>query len=151
MNLFGVKPSRMKEIEIWKRGWDMNFLIGQLNYAVEKYGRPLSLFVDHAGYSRELKAQTKKDVFVQHAKIDLRFLRRALACGRVIVYVDYFYLRRYTHNPHFIVVNRVVGAKFEIEDPGFGTRTLVEAEKLGRAIVGLRNHLFFSPIVISLK
>jgi len=55
------------------------------------------------------------------------------------------------HYPHFIIVTKKLEDKYEIIDPYDGLVKHIEKEKLSKAIISLKNHLWFSPQVIQIR
>ena len=103
------------------------------------------------------KMRLPKKISLINEKINLGFIDIILETP-VIVYIDRFHLWKKElglyykyHYPHFIIVNRKVGNFYEIIDPDDGKIKKIEAKKLSKSIISLRNHLWISPQAIKLK
>ena len=91
------------------------------------------------------------------SKVNLKLIDLLLK-KPIIIYLDQFYLwnkkdglyYKY-HYPHFIVVLGKIGDDYKIIDPNNGRVKFVNGKILSKAIISLRNHLFFSPQVIQIK
>jgi hypothetical protein len=68
MLLVGIKPSKRKEISIWKAGWEFNFLIGQINYFCQKYNKGISVYVENTFYYNDLIKQKNNSVTIINKK-----------------------------------------------------------------------------------
>ncbi len=103
------------------------------------------------------KMNLPKQVSLIKEKINLKFIDKILE-KPAILYLDGFQLwnkkqglyYRY-HYPHFIIVNKKIGTFYEIIDSEDGKIKKIEAKRLSKAIISLRNHLWISPQVIQLS
>lgn len=136
------------EIEIWKHGWKFNYLVGQLNYVATKYKKDIEAYIENKYYFNELQKQKGKNVRFVNKKINVELLKQLLEKGKVIVYLDNYYLQKILHAPHFVVATRLVGKDIEIADPFDGKLKKVALSIINKGIISLRNHLKYSPVVI---
>ena len=148
MQLLGIKPSRSKEINIWKSGWDFNFLIGQVNYVSNKYDKKITICVENPLYLNDLKKQNSSYVSLIHKRIDSKLINSLLRYGKFIIYLDNYYIQKVTHAPHFILIQKENKNDYLISDPWDGKQKLINKKTIHKAVSSLRNHLKFSPIII---
>ncbi len=100
------------------------------------------------------KMKLPKSVFLIKEKINLSLINNLLQ-KPMIIYLDRFYLWKKEcglyykyHYPHYIIINKKLGNFYEIIDPDDGKIKKIEAEKLSKAIISLKNHLWISPQII---
>lgn len=103
------------------------------------------------------KMKLPKQISLINEKVNLKMINRILETP-TILYIDRFYIWKKEwglyykyHYPHFIIINKRIGDFYEIIDPYDGKIRKLEAEKLSKAIIGLRNHLWISPQIIQLS
>lgn len=142
--------TRKDEIEIWKHGWKFNYLIGQLNYIARKYGKRIEAYVENKYYLSQLQKQKCNSIKLLNKKINTKLLIKLLEKGKVIVYIDCYYLQKVLHAPHFVVAVRQVKDDIEIADPFDGEIKRIPIRVVNRAISSLRNHLKYSPVLITI-
>ena len=140
--------SRSKEIEIWKHGWGFNYLIGQLNYVAKKYKKNFVVYIESQYYFRELRREKSQGIELVNSKIDMRLIKKLLKSGFVIVYLDNYYLQKIVHAPHFVLAERYKDDTIEIANPYDGKRKKISSEIIQKAIISLRNHLRYSPVLV---
>ncbi len=146
--LVGESWSRKKEIEIWKHGWEFNYLIGQLNHAAKKYEKNLQVYIENRYYFEKLRKEKSQKVELVNARISMGLIRKLLENGSVVVYLDNYYLQKVVHAPHFVLAERRMDDIIEIADPYNGKRKKISGEIIKKAIIDLRNHLKYSPVLI---
>jgi hypothetical protein len=83
-------------------------------------------------------------------KIDTKLLIKLLEKGKVIVYIDCYYLQKILHAPHFIVALNHNKDFIEIADPFDGKIKRISIRVIERATSSLRNHLKYSPVLITI-
>lgn len=67
-----------------------------------------------------------------------------------ILYLDNYGIGNIVHEPHFIVVEKVIlKEKVKVFDPADGKEKIFTIKKINRAVGMLRKHLLFSPIIIA--
>lgn len=144
---------RKDEIEIWKRGWRFNYLIGQLNYVVRKYDREFEVYVENKYYFNQLQKQKGRGIKLVNKKIDTKLLNRLLEIDKVIVYLDsyYPYNARYVHAPHFVIAARKIKGDIEVADPFDGKLKKISISTIKKGINSLRNYLKYSPVLITIS
>jgi ABC-type bacteriocin/lantibiotic exporter with double-glycine peptidase domain len=131
---------------------------GHLEKIAKDFGLNLNWIVDtKIFYDFTMQKSLPKKVNLTLEKINLKLIDSLLS-KPLILYVDRFYLWKEEfglyykyHYPHFIIVSKRVGDKYEIIDPDDGLVRLIEKQKLSKAIISLKNHLWFSPQVIQLR
>lgn len=139
------------EIEIWKHGWKFNYLIGQLNFVSKKFKTKFKAFIENRYYFGQLQKQKNQKISLVNQKVNFNLLRKLLKHGKVIIYLDLFFLFKVIHAPHFIVANKIIGNNIEIADPADGKVKLISLETLNKAIISLRNHMKYSPVLVVLN
>lgn len=143
--------ARKDEIEIWKHGWKFNYLIGQLNYVANKYGVKFEAFIENKYYFDQLQKQKRRGVTLVNKKIDVILINELLKKGTAIVYVDNYVLQKVLHAPHFVLALERRADHMEIADPFDGKIKKVSVNSIRKGIGDLRNHLKYSPVVITIK
>lgn len=147
--------SRKDEIEIWKHGWKFNYLIGQINFVSSKYNKKVTAYIENKYYFNELKNQGGKNVRLINSKINLKLINKLLEEGSVGVYCDAYYPfaahSGYVHAPHFIVCLSRDGDFMELADPWDGQIKKWPVKEINKAIISLRNHLKYSPVLITIN
>lgn len=138
------------EIEIWKHGWKFNYLIGQLNYVADRFSKKIEAYIENKYYFNQLLKQNNKNVKLVNQKIDSKLLSDLLEKGKVIVYIDCYYLQKILHAPHFVVALRQTESFIEIADPADGKIKMIPTRVISQAIVSLRNHLKYSPVLVTI-
>jgi len=146
--LIGESWSRSKEIEIWKQGWEFNYLIGQLNYAAKKYKKNLGVYIENRYYFEKLRKEKSGEIELVNAKVDIQLIKKLLKSGSVIVYLDNYYLQKIVHAPHFVLAEKFKDDTIKIADPYDGKSKKISGKILNKAIISLRNHLKYSPVLI---
>lgn len=149
MNLLEIIPTRKKEIEIWKHGWNFNFLSGQLNYIAKKYKKNLSLIIDNKYYAKKLSEELLKNIHLSSQNVTVPFLENLVNENFVILYMDNFYLQRIVHYPHFVLITGQTGGNFIITDSWDGTIKMIDKKIVKKSILSLKKNLGFSPLVIT--
>jgi hypothetical protein len=142
---------RKDEIEIWKHGWKFNYLIGQLNYAASKYGKKFEAYIENKYYFNQLQKQKDKGVELVNKKIDTKLIAELLKNGKVIVYLDIYYLQNILHAPHFVLALEKGRDFIKIADPSSGKTGKISVATIRKGINGLRDHLKYSPVLVVLK
>ena len=143
--------SRNKEIEIWKHGWEFNYLIGQLNYVAKKYKKNFVVYIENRYYFKKLQKEKSGEIKLVNSKIDIRLIEKLFKSGSVIVYLDNYYLRKIVHAPHFVLAEKCKDDTIEIADPYDGKRKKISGKIINKAIISLRNHLKYSPVLIRVR
>jgi len=146
-----TEENKKDEIEIWKHGWYFNYLIGQLNYIADKYGKKIEAYIENEYYFNELQSQKNKDIKLTNKKIDIDFLCELLGDNKVIIYIDCYYFQKILHAPHFVVATRKVENDIEVADPADGKIKMVPIKIIEEAIESLRNHLKYSPVLVTVS
>lgn len=142
--------TREDEIEIWKHGWKFNYLIGQLNYVASVYEKEIEAYVENEYYFNKLQKQKGKRVRLTNKKIDTNLISRLLQNGKVIVYLDCYYLQKVVHAPYFVMAAKQEKEFIEIADPFDGKLKKINEGIISKAIGSLRNHLKYSPVLITM-
>lgn len=96
----------------------------------------------------KLKKEKSQRVELVSSKVDMRLIRKLLESGSIIVYLDNYYLQKIVHAPHFVLVERYKDDTIEIADPYDGKRKNISSKIIQKAIISLRNHLKYSPVLI---
>ena len=146
--LIGESWSKKKEIEIWKHGWEFNYLVGQLNYVAKKLRKGFKVYIENRNHFERLRKENGREVELVNVKIDTQLIKKLLKSGSVIVYLDNYYLQKIVHAPHFVLAERYKDDIIEIADPYDGKRKKISSEIIKKAIISLRNHLKYSPVLI---
>ncbi len=136
------------EVEIWKRGWKFNYLIGQLNYVASKYDRQIKAYIENKYYFNQLQKQKSSGIKLLNKKIDTKLLSKLLEKDKVILYLDNYYLQGILHAPHFVVAIKQMDNRLEVADPYDGKIKMIPIKVISKAIVSLRNHLKYSLVLI---
>lgn len=147
--LTGERYNQKDEITIWKKGWEFNYLIGQLNYFSKRYKKYLNVWIENKTYFRNLKEVKNNRINLLNSKIDTKLIKSLLVNGKVIIYLDNYFLQHITHYPHFVLgigINKE--DKIRIADPYDGKIKLVSMDVIRKGIISLRNHLKFSQVLI---
>ena len=142
--------TRKDEIEIWKHGWKFNYLIGQLNYVANKYKKEIIAHVENRYYFSQLQKQKGDGVKLVNEKIDAKLLSKLLESGKVIVYLDCYYLQKILHAPHLVVALNQDKDSIKIADPADGRLKKIPKDIIKKGIDSLRNHLKYSPVLITI-
>ena len=143
--------SRNKEIEIWKHGWEFNYLIGQLNYIAKRYKKSFEVYIENQYYFRELRKEKNQGIELVNLKIGIKLIKKMLKTGSIIVHLDNYYLQKVVHAPHFVLAEKFNDSTIEIADPYDGQRKKISGKILNKAIINLRNHLKYSPVLIRVR
>ena len=142
------------EIEIWKHGWKFNYLIGQLNFVSSKYNRKVTAYIEIKDYFNWLQLRNGRGVKLVNSRIDWKLIAKILKKQPVIIYFDgyYPYIANlgYVHAPHFVVALKVVGEFIEVVDTYDGKIKKWKINDLKKGIISLRNHLKYSPVLITI-
>lgn len=146
-----VGGNKKDEIEVWKHGWNFNYLIGQLNFASKKYNKNLLAYIENKYYFGQISKQKKGKVDLKNAKINIDLIKKVIKDNKVAVYVDayYPYVLGNLHCPHFWVVLEVNDKFVKVADPWYGKEMNVPINIFKKAIVSLRNHLKYSPVIVT--
>ena len=150
--LMVVDGKRKDEIEIWKHGWEIGqYLIGQLNYVANKYGKSVEAYIENKYYFNQLENQKEKKVKLINKKIDTKLLGKLLENGPVILYSDRYNPdgAGYVHAPHFTLALEQKDKSFKIADPFDGKLKEISAKDVRKRIGSLRNHLKYSPVLVA--
>ncbi|MDO8628448.1 MAG: hypothetical protein Q7R56_01705 [Nanoarchaeota archaeon] len=132
-----------------------NIARGHLEKVVKDFKVNIDWYVDSKIFFYFVKKmKLPKKVSLINRKIDLKLIDQILE-KPIILYLDRFHLwnkefglyYKY-HYPHFIIVNKRIGDFYEIIDPDNGKISKVESNKLSKAIISLKNHLWISPQII---
>jgi len=142
---------RKDEIEVWRHGWKFNYLIGQLNYAAEKYGKKFEAYIENKYYFNQLQKQKSGGVALMNKKISVKLINQLLKHGEVIVYLDIFYLENILHAPHFVLALGQDNNSLKIADPSSGKVGKIPVKTIQKGINGLRSYLRYSPVLVMLK
>lgn len=146
--LAGIVPNRKKEIEIWQKGWNFNFLEGQLNAVSDQYSIFLNVFINSKMYSNYIASYVRPNIHIFHQKIDSNFIFNLAKENPIIVYLDNYFLQKKLHAPHFVVVLGTTAKSVKIFDPWDGRKKLISQNTLKKSIQSLQTYLQFSPVVI---
>jgi hypothetical protein len=150
MHLLNIEPSEQKELEIWKHGWKFNYLIGQLNFISQTYGKPLKGYIENKYYFATLSTQAESNVHLVREKINTPLLDKILAENKkAIVLIDNYFLQKVVHAPHFVVIESSHKHEYQIFDPWEGKQKFLSKEILDKAIMSLKKRLRHSPVLIS--
>jgi uncharacterized protein YvpB len=149
--LLKIKPTKSREIAVWKAGWAFNFLTGQINYIYKKHHHKLDVYIENKKYLKDIKPHFLPGISVTNAKIDIHSIDAELSKGPVIIYIDNFFIQKIVHAPHFILLEKLSDKYYKFSDPWDGKVKTISKVSLQKAIAGLRKHLKFSPIMIALK
>ncbi len=146
-----VNGNKKDEIEVWKHGWNFNYLMGQINYVSKKYNKNLVAYIENKYYFGEVLKQKKGKVELKNEKIDLKLIKKVLKDSNVTVYVDayYPYVLGNFHAPHFWVILRIDDEFVVVADPWYGKEMKMPIYIFKEAIISLRNHLKYSPVLIT--
>ena len=139
------------EIEIWKQGWKFNYLIGQLNYVSDKYGKKIVAYIENEYYFNELQPTKGQGVQLVNQKVDLGLLSDLLEKGKVIIYLDVYQLQHILHAPHFVLGLKLAGDNIEVADPADGQIKMIPIKVMMESIESLRSHLKYSPVLVVLE
>ena len=142
--------TRKDEIEIWKHGWKFNYLIGQLNYAADKYKKRIVAYVENQYYFNQLQKQKGDGVKLVNEKIDARLLSTLLEDNKVIIYLDCYCLQKILHTPHFVIALKQEKDYLKIADPIDGKSKNISKDMIEKGISSLRNHLKYSPVLVTI-
>lgn len=152
--LMAMDKSAKDEIEIWKHGWKFNYLIGQLNYVAKKYNKNITVYIEYKSYFNYLRKQKQKGIELINKKIDLKLLYKLLETQKVIIYLDGYYPykpnSRYVHASHFVIALGKKGDFIEVSDPWDGKIKKWSINEVKKGIISLRNHLKYSPVLITI-
>lgn len=150
MLLCGIKPSKRLEFLIWKNGWKQNvYLSGQINFIAGRFQKYFTLTVESKSYLREVNKKISRRIKLESRKIDIRLIKKKLNSGPVIIYLDDFYIYRYVHYPHSLLALGFQSGKLRCADPWDGKIKWLKIGAIKNGIRSLRNHLKYSPILIS--
>ncbi len=148
LHILDIVPNRKKEIEIWRKGWNFNFLEGQLNAVVGQYSVSLNVFVGSKIYGEYLCSHVYSNIHIIHQKIDSKFIFCLVKEKPIIVYLDNYFLQKKLHAPHFVVVLESTQKCLKIFDPWDGREKLISLNTFQKGVKSLETYLKFSPIVI---
>ncbi len=148
LHILDIVPNRKKEIEIWQKGWNFNFLEGQLNAVADQYSISLNVFINSKTYSDYIQSYVHPNIHVIHQKIESKFIFKLAKENLIIVYLDNYFLQKRIHAPHFVVVLGTTAKSVKIFDPWGGRKKLISQNTLKKSIESLQTYLQFSPIVI---
>jgi len=126
-----------------------SYALGIIEKFTSKYKRRATIWIDNKFFLKIIMAGKNSPIKPAHKRIDLNFLN-SLATP-FILYLDSNILGTYYHSPHFVIVEKRLGGKFQIVDPWIGKRRWIEPSRLERGITSLRGYLKFCPLVIKLN
>ncbi len=144
-----IERAKKNEVGIWKHGWRFNYLIGQLNYVASKYGKKFEVYIENKYYFNQLQNQKGRGIKLINKKIDAKLLSKLLENGKVIVYLDNYYLQKILHAPHFVMALGQKKDLIEVADPFDGKLKKISVSTIKKGINSLRNHLKYSPVLIT--
>lgn len=141
------------ELEIIYKSLEKNrdnfYAYNNLSAFSEKFARNLTLFVDIREYANYLnKNKDNALIKIIYRNIDLAFLLKIKT--PYIVQIDDFVFGDYVHATHYIIVESINEKVTTIIDPWYGSRKKLKTELILNAIKSLKNHLLFSPLLITL-
>mgnify|MGYP001575767460 CR=1 FL=1 len=156
-----IKTANNKELEIlnFSLKYDReNIARGHLEKVVKDFKVKIEWYVDtKIFYDFIKKRQVSKEVRLHLQKINLKLIDELLQ-NPLVLYIDQFYLWKKEmglyykyHYPHFILLLSKKNNKYEIIDPNTGKNIWIDQKILSKAIIGLRNHLWFSPQLIQIR
>jgi hypothetical protein len=148
LHLCAIKSSPTKELEIWKQGWNFNFLIGQINFMGSKYQQELTAIVENPAYCKSLQQQSNINITFKSKPIDINIIKAFSIKAPLIVYVDSFYFAGSVHAPHFFTILQYQDNHFVVADSQDGKVKLVKPRLLQQSINSLRKRLLFSPVLV---
>jgi len=128
----------------------LDFSTGHLIYLAKKSPNLIfEQYIDNSLYQKDLmRLKIPKNIRIKHKKITLKFLKGITKEGSVIIYIDKYQLGEIFHWPHFMVLDYVDDKKAIIRDPWNGKETELEAKKLIKSIISLRNKVKVCPKAI---
>lgn len=125
------------------KGLRDSYAFGILEAFVSSYARPVTLFVDNKYFTNFLRKNNYSSLInIVNKPVNLDFETPS------IVYLDSQVLGGYSHAPHFVIIEKMVGDVCYIIDPWEGKRKRVKKEKLTEAIKSLKYYLKYCPLVI---
>lgn len=128
-----------------------SFTLWHLEYFCRKYGSKFHFYVDNSIYRDFLlQIPVSKNIFLSQKKVNLNFIDTLLESWKVILYVDWYYLYKVVHYPHFITLISKSWENYEIYDSWDGEVKILPKNLISKSIISLRNHLKFSPQVIQI-
>lgn len=149
LNLGGVEITREKELKLLfdgLAGLKDSYAFGVLEAFVKIYKKPVTLYVDNKIFANFLIKNNQISLInIIHKPISVEFTTP------YIVYLDSQVLGGYTHAPHFVIVEKIVGETCHIIDPWDGKRRRYSKEKMTKAINSLKSYLKYCPLVITLN
>jgi hypothetical protein len=101
----------------------------------------------YANYLKKFNAN--KSLEISYQLITEEFISKITA--PFILYVDWFDFEKYTHAPHFIVIEKQDINYITILDPWRGIKTKVSRKMILKSVMNLKTVLGFSPLLITLN
>jgi hypothetical protein len=152
MYLFGIEPTREKELDILSDGLFRlrdNFTLGCLVAFLDRYkDKSVVLYVDNKYYLDNLSKLVKHPrIKMVHKKNDEKLLNSLNT--PYIVYVDNNITDGWTHLPHFMMVTNATEKFYSVFDPWDGKTIKISKDKLLNGISLLRDHVKICPFVIA--
>lgn len=141
-------PNVKEEIRIWKSGWKFNYLSGQLNY-LSNHGYRFTVDIENKYYFHDLSKVIRRGTTLVRSQITQQHLKKRIANGPCVVYVDNYVFAKITHAPHFILALKEKNGEVMIADPWDGKIRKVLLKDIMRGIMSLRKHLLYSPVLIT--
>jgi hypothetical protein len=148
MTICEIRHDPKKELEIWKHGWKLNYLTGQLDFVAKKYKVNFTAIVESKPYANEIKKSISSRVQIESKPVTTKLIDRLLERGPVVVYADNFYFSDQVHAPHFLTVTLKNNNKYIVADSWDGKVKEISQALLNKSITSLRKHLLFSPVIV---
>ncbi len=128
----------------------ISYALKVLNIFSEKYREDFDVYVDNEYFLKDLKTNfDNKNIKLISRTIDSNLMNSTPT--PYILYIDAGE-GIYPHAPHFIIVESVNDDNsYKIFDPWFGESRIVESSVLQKAVIQLRDHLLFCPLLITIK
>ncbi len=150
----GIKSSKEKELDLLIKGLTKNrdtyYTFNVILSFIESYDLEIDLFVDIKPYANYLsKFNNDHRLKIAHQAINERFIHNQK--NPFILYIDQYEINKYTHAPHFIIVEEQDDEYMYIIDPWKGERIKLPKEVILNSIQELKTCFFFSPLLITLK
>lgn len=149
LTLGEIEISREKELQLLfdgLSGLKDSYAFGVLEAFVKTYNKEVTLFVDNKYFTNFLiKKSNSPQITVVYKPVNLEFETP------FIVYLDSQVLGGYSHAPHFVIVEKIVGDICQIIDPWEGKRRRVKKEVSLASINSLKNYLKYCPLVIKIN
>lgn len=150
--LIKKKISLKAELKLLIGGFKRNrdtYSAGIIKEFVSKYNKKVKVYIHSKYFFKKLKWLVGSNIQLEHNKISLELIDKLEF--PFILYIDDRILRRSAHWPHFVVVERKHKNRFVLIDPWDGKRKWLTEKKLMKAILSLKNHLKFCPLLITVE